>query len=148
MNIYPSWWNTPITVYNKFEDPQTNIIQWYRKQLDGAFWKNVGQKVNIGDTVLETNSIICRIRKSDLFKEKYEWDELANDIKSDFFTLGVGDIIIRGNIVNEIDEYTKGQRSSDLIARYKALQGCIQIERVSINVDGGRGQEHYLAEGI
>ena len=71
-NIYPEWWETTITVYNKFTDPQTKVVRWYKTVITGAFWKDVHEKVKIGQTVLETNSIICRIRKDDRFLEKQE----------------------------------------------------------------------------
>ena len=38
MNDYPIWWNTTITIYNKYEDPQTHVITWFRKVVNGAFF--------------------------------------------------------------------------------------------------------------
>jgi hypothetical protein len=67
---------------------------------------------------------------------------------SDFFTLGTGDIIVKGEVDDEIDEYTSKKRSTDLVAKYKALQGCMQIEEVAINVGAGRCNEHYYVKGI
>ena len=65
----------------------------------------------------------------------------------DYFTLAPGDIIVKGIITDNIDEYTKGQRSSDLINKYKDLRGCIQIEDVALNVGVGRNNEHYYVRG-
>ena len=148
MNIYPEWWNTSITIYNRVEDAQTNVISWYKHAVDGAFWKYVKDKMTVGETVLETNKIICRIRKDEAYMDKSEWLALPNDKKAGFFTLGQKDIIVKGAVEDEIDEYVKGHRSTDIIAKYKALQGCMEIDTVSDNTGGGRGQEHYLAEGI
>lgn len=148
MNIYPEWWNTSITIYNRVEDAQTNVISWYKHTVDGAFWKYVKDKMTVGETVLETNKIICRIRKDEAYMDKSEWLALPNDKKAGFFTLGQKDIIVKGAVEDEIDEYVKGHRSTDIIAKYKALQGCMEIDTVSDNTGGGRGQEHYLAEGI
>ena len=127
MNNYPTWWNTTITVYNKFVDPQTKVVRWDKTVITGAFWKYIHEKVMIGQTVLETNSIVCRIRKDDRFLEKYEWLQKPND---------------------EINEYQQGKRSTDLIAKYKELQGCMSIDECANNTGGGRGQEHYVAKGI
>lgn len=69
MNSYPIWWDTDLTIYNKFTDPQTHLIKWYRTVLTNCFWKYVGDKVSVGNTVLETNDIICRIPQNDKFKE-------------------------------------------------------------------------------
>ena len=148
MNSYPEWWATTITVYNKAQDPLTQIIRWYRHTVDGCFWKNVGNKVQVGEVTLETNDIICRIPKQDNFLEKYEWLNTPNDHMEDYFTLGQDDIIVKGNVEDVIDEYTKGSRSSDLISKYKQLQGCMEIQQVANNTGTGLGIEHYYVKGI
>ena len=147
MNHYPSWWNETITVYNKYTDPVTNLITWYRHVVTGAFWKNIGNKVTIDKTVIETDTIICRMRKDDTFLPKYEWIALPNDTMSDYYTLGRGDILVRGEVDDEVQEYTNGHKSTDLVHKYKDLQGCMTIDEVTINIEGGRGNEHYLARG-
>lgn len=148
MSNYPTWWNQTITVYNKREDAITHFITWYSTTLYNCFWKYTGDKVTIGNTTLETNNTICRIPESDIFLEKYLWLQQPNDKISDYFTLGGGDIIVKGEVTDKIDEYTAGKRSSDFIAKYKELQGCIEIEEVAINIGGGRNNPHYFVKGI
>lgn len=148
MSNYPQWWDTDITIYNRYEDPQTHVIRWFRTNVSGAFWKYVRDKVVIGETTLETDKTICRIREDARFKERYQWISLPNDQMNQFFTFGRQDIIVRGNIAEDIDEYTQGQRSTDFIDKYKAMQGCMEIESISINVGGGRNNPHYLIEGL
>ena len=146
--IYPEWWNTTVTIYNKFTDPQTQVVKWYKSVVNGTFWKYVGDKITVGKTVLETNNIICRIRKDDRFLEQYQWLNIPNDKMKDYFTLGKGDIIVKGEVDDEVNEYQNGHRSTDLIAKYKDLQGCMSIERIAINVGAGRCDEHYYVKGI
>ena len=148
MNNYPSWWDTTITIYNKYEDPQTNIVTWHRHVIKNTFWKYSGDKVVIGNTVLETKNIICRIRKDPEFLERHEWIRLPNDQMVNYFTLGQGDIIVKYEVDDEINEYVSGKRSSDLKKKYKALQGCIEVQEWSNNTGGGRGNEHYYVKGI
>lgn len=148
MNNYPSWWDTTITVYNRYEDKQTNLVTWFRHKVDGAFWKYTGDKVVINNTVLETKNIICRIRKDDAFLEKHEWIAIPNDQMSNYFTLSQGDIIVKGEVNDEINEYVSGKRSTDLKKKYKDLQGCLEIQEWSNNTGGGRGNEHYFVKGI
>ncbi|MBO6272803.1 hypothetical protein J6O48_08505 [bacterium] len=148
MNNYPSWWDTTITIYNRYEDKQTNLVTWFRHKVDGAFWKYTGDKVVINNTVLETKNIICRIRKDDAFLEKHEWIAIPNDQMSNYFTLSQGDIIVKGEVNDEIDEYVSGKRSTDLKKKYKDLQGCVEIQEWSNNTGGGRGNEHYFVKGI
>lgn len=148
MNNYPSWWNTTITIYNKYEDPQTNLVTWYRHKVDGAFWKYTGNKVVVGNTVLETKDIICRIRKDTGFRETTDWLAVPNDQMSNYFTLSQGDIIIRGDVDDVINEYVAGKRSTDLKKKYKSLQRCLEIQEWADNTGGGRGNEHYYVKGI
>lgn len=148
MNNYPQWWNTTITVYNKFEDPLTQIIKWYSTVLDNCFWKYTGDKITIGQTVLETNNTICRIPINEKFLEPYQWRAKPNDEMPNFFTLGVGDIIVKGEVTEQIDEYVSGKRSSNFLSKYKELQGCIEIQEVAINIGGGRNEEHYFVKGV
>ena len=147
MNHYGPWWDQTLTIYNKYMDPQTKVITWYRYVVTDSFWKYVGEKIHIGNTIIETKDIKCRIPKRDDFIEKYLWMQLPNDKMKDYFTLGENDIIIRGEVDDVIDEYTQGHRSTDIVSKYKALQGCMIINRVAINVDGGRGNEHYYVKG-
>lgn len=148
MSKYPVWWNTTVTIYNKHVDKQTQIVTWYRHTVDKCFYQHVLDKATLGNTVLETNRTICRIRKNGSFMLKHLWEELPSDIKANYFTLAQEDIIINGDVDDVIDEYTSGHRSSDLLEKYKQLQGCFEIESVSINVGPGRGLPHYKAQGV
>ncbi len=148
MNNYPKWWDTTITIYNKFEDPQTQIVRWYKYEVSDCFWKYSGDRVVIDKTVLDTTNVICRIRKHEAFLEKHEWIALPNDEMSNYFTLSEGDIIIKGSVDDTIDEYKSGKRSTDILKKYKALQGCFEVQEFSINVGKGRGNEHYYVRGV
>lgn len=148
MSDYPIWWDTQLTIYNKYEDPQTQVITWYKYTVTDCFWKYVGDKIDINGVTLETNNTICRIPKNSAFLEKHQWVAQPNDTMSNYFTLSPGDIIVKGVVDDVIDEYRSGSRSSDLLKKYKALQGCITIEEVGINVGKGRNNEHYFVKGI
>lgn len=148
MNDYPVWWDTTITVFNRFEDNQTNVISWYKTVIDGCFWKHIRDKISVGETVLETDKILCRIRKDERYKNRYDWERIPNDEMQNYFTLTQGDIIVKGSVDDEIDEYTEGQRSNDIVEKYKKYQGCFEIESCSDNTGVGRCNEHYIAEGL
>lgn len=145
---YPIWWDTTVTIYNRYENSQTQLVSWYRHVVHNCFWKYVGDKINVNNVVLETNNIICRIPKNDSFREKYQWVEIPNDLITNYFTLGQGDIIVRGEVDDIIDEYTAQHRSNDLISKYKKLQGCMTIDQIAINTGVGRNNEHYFVKGI
>lgn len=144
---YPQWWDTTITIYNRYEDKMTQVVTWFRHTAENCFWKYTGNTVNIGQTILATKDIICRIPEQEDFLERYQWEQLPNDEMSDYFTISPEDIIVKGNVDDVIDEYTKGHRSTDLLEKYKRLQGCMQVEEVALNVGGGRNEPHYYVKG-
>jgi hypothetical protein len=147
MARYPIWWEDTITVYNKYTDPQTQIVTWYKTVLNNCFWKHEKDKLSIGQTILETDRTICRIPQDAKFLERYEWEKQSNDLMGEYFTLSQGDIIAKGAVDEDINEYVKGSRSTDFIAKYKALRGCIEIEAVSINTKTGTNNKHYWVSG-
>ena len=147
MSNFPVWWDATVTVYNKFVDTQTNLVSWYRTVVTDCFWKMSGVEVLVGSTLLDSKSIVCRIRKDSRFLEKQVWVQLPNDEKANYFTLAQGDIIIKGRCEEEIDEYTKGHRSSDLLGKYREYQACMEITECSNNTGPGRNNEHYFARG-
>lgn len=143
---YPEWWNTTITVYNKYEDPDTRLITWHRTVVHNCFWKYTGNKIVVGETALETNTTVCRIPVNTAFLEKHIWDEA--DDKFTCFTLSPGDIIIKGEVEDVIDEYESRYRASDIVTKYKKKQGCMMIEQCAINTGVGIGIEHYYVRGV
>ena len=148
MNNYPDWWNTTITLFNRYEDPLTQLVTWYKTVIEGCFWKNVHDKVKIGEVVLETDGIICRIRKDERFVDAETWLSLPSDTKANYFTLGPQDIVIQGDVDETINEYQSGSRSTDVLAKYKKLQKCLEVEQFANNTGEGLGNEHYFIKGI
>lgn len=144
---YPVWWEHTVTVYNKFVDRQTDLVRWFKNVVTDCFWQMSGAEVQVGSTVLDSKSIICRIPKDERFLEKQEWIALPNDQMENYFTLAQGDIIVKGECDFVIDEYTQGHRSSDLLGQYRQYQACMEITEYSNNTGKGRNEEHYLARG-
>ena len=144
---YPVWWDTTITIYNKYIDAQTQIVRWYRTVVTDCFWNLDGSTVKVGDVTLNSKSIICRIPKDIRFLEKRDWLNTPNDEMNSYFTLGQGDIIVKGEVNDVIDEYTSGYRSTDLLNKYKGYQECMEVNDYAINTGTGRNNEHYLARG-
>ena len=147
MNKYPKWWNQTITVYNQFKDPKTNKIVWQSIVIPNCFWRYTEEKFIINGTVVNSNVTVCRIPKHKRFLERYLWEQLSDSDRQNYFTLSIGDMIVKGKVNDTIDEYTSGKRSNDFLTHYKKLQGCTLISMVAVNVDGGRDAEHYLVKG-
>lgn len=138
------YWNDAITLYNRYEDKQTNAIQWCRHILINCFVKRTNNKINIGGEQLVTDDIIIRIPNQYNYKKPCEWVNISDDIRFNYITLQPGDLILLGKVFEDIDEYTAGQRSNDLISKYKLL-GSIFVTAVNIN-DFMPGA-HYLVRG-
>lgn len=153
MSDFPfPWWDKTITVYNKFVDPTTQRVSWYRTVVENCFWKAQNIIFNMGrygvsqiGVLTENKTITCRIPKNEKYLARKEWRELEN--KSDYFTLANKDIIILGEVEDVIDEYVAGQRSTDLIAKYTEDDACLEIDTYVDNVQTGVGLEHYRITG-
>lgn len=144
---FPVWWDTTVTVYNKYTNTQTSLVLWYKTVLTDCFWKFDGSTIRVGDVTLDSKSILCRIPKSANFLEKQEWIKLPNDQMENYFTLAQGDIIVKGVCEENIDEYTAGHRSTDLLNKYREYQACMEITDFTNNTGVGRNNEHYFTRG-
>lgn len=138
------FWNKTITLYNKHEDEQTGLIKWYRHGLVNCFYKVTNNTVSVGGVQLQTDENIIRIPKQTNYLPPYKWMQTPNDEKGDAITLQSGDLIFLGDVSEEIDEYTSGKRSTDIIKKYSTL-GSVFVKSVNINdfVPGA----HYLVRG-
>lgn len=146
------WWDKTITIYNKYVDPETQRVTWYKTIIKNCFWKAANTIYNMGrfgmSTVgiqLETKTITCRIPKDKRYVTKRTWSTLTD--KSGKFTLANGDIIVLGEVDDVIDDYTPGQRSTDLLSKYKVYDECLEIEAYADNVRTGIALEHYRITG-
>ena len=148
MNNYPEWWDATVTIYNKFVDPQTQLVTWYSTTVENCFWKDVGSKILVGNVTLDGNYIICRIPVNEQYLDPGEWKDTPSYYRADYFTIQPDDILIKGAVTDTIDEGVSGNRATDLIKKYKASGSCMQVDTVVNNTGGGRGDEHYSVKGI
>lgn len=140
---YPAWWNKTVTLYNRFEDGE-GVVKWYRTVLPGCFVKTVPALIISGNTGTEKPQATVRIRKSENYVPSAEW--LNDESKRNFgFTVQNEDIIVIGNVSDDIDEYESGKRSDDFINKYKSA-GCITVKLFSVNDFGATA--HYKVVGI
>ena len=146
MSNYPEWWDKTVTVYNKYKDPTTAVVTWHSTKIAGCFWKDVGVKLEVGNTSIVTSDIICRIPKQASYLSPFDWYELQD--KSGAFTLKQGDIIVLGEFNDEIDEYTRGQRSTDLLEKYHEIDSCMEIKKVAVDTMTGMLSPHYRIVGV
>ena len=141
-NAYPSWWSTTITLYNKFTDSETQEVSWKRTVLTNCFLTVSKELATMTSQATQTyrNVMLCRIPKNSKYVDAYTWSTMSNH--SSKFTLQDGDIIVKGKVTDEIDEYTKGSRATDLVEKYKA-KGVFRIGLIQDNSDEIRNLPHY-----
>ena len=144
-NAYPEWWDKTITIYNQYKDPTTKVIRWYRTSIDDCFWKNIGSKVQINNTIIDTHSIVVRIPQNSKYLDFDEWKNLTNDSMSDYFTLQLNDIIILGRCDEEINEGVSGERSNDFLNNHKGK--VMVIKEFAIDTFTGLDNPHYRILG-
>ena len=76
---FPVWWDTSITLYNKYEDNRGEVT-WYRRVIEGCFWKYVGDQVRVADRLLSTEDTVVRIPESSPYF-KYTCDNIVHTDK-------------------------------------------------------------------
>ena len=146
-SMYPIWWNKAITIYNKYEDPVTQLVKWHKHIILKCFVKTTATMISGGQVTYNTSSNIIRVPQSDVFKPYNEWVSIPNTEQSDYFTLHQGDIVILGPVEDIIDEYKAGLRSTDLVSKYKELGMCLTIDSWQDNTGIGRVCPHYFISG-
>ena len=147
MNKYPEWWDTTITIYNKYINPLTHTISWIRHVINGCFWGNTNNMITVGSVQIRSNDVVCRIPENKQYKPQAEWKNTPNDIMSNYFTVNTGDILICGNVDDVINEDLSGHRANDVISKYKDTLDCIVVKQFSDNTGSGRGMPHYSVTG-
>jgi hypothetical protein len=150
MSNYPAWWDKTLTIYNKRIDATTRKITWHRTVVTNCFWKYVNEiYANQYTTVrvaYPTKSVIVRIPEDERFLKTGAYAH-ADDVTGKF-TLAEGDIIILGEVDDELDEYTQGKRKSDIITKYKDTGECIEIKSHTDDVGTALALPHYHVLGV
>lgn len=144
---YPIWWDKTITIYNRYENATTQLVQWHKNILYNCFAKSTATLISGGQTTYNTDNNIIRIPQSNRYKPYSEWINIPNTEQPNYFTLHQGDIIIMGEVDDVINEYKDGMRSSDLISKYKELGMCLTIDAYQDNTGVGRTCPHYFVSG-
>ena len=144
---YPNWWDKTITLYNKYENPTTQLVKWYKHIIPNCFIKTTSSMISGGQITYNTNNNIIRIPQNDAFKSYDEWVSIPNTEQNEYFTIHQGDIIVTKEVEDIIEEYTSGLRSTDLISKYKDLGLCLTIDAWQDNTGKGRVSPHYFVSG-
>lgn len=136
--MYPRWWNEKITLYNKYNGLDENgrtIIKWQKTILSNCFFQQVSKKELIGNSVVTQNINIVRIPFNKSF---LPFADFIDSTKETYFTLNPGDIVVKGIILDEIEDAHSG---NVLFEKYPNLL-IMEVKKVSIN--DALQNKHYM----
>ena len=117
------YWNDSLTIYHKAVSPDGRV-SWTRQCYMSCFWKDRTGRDPSGGAAGSTATRIARIPKQ--------------------VTVSAGDIAVWGCVYDSIDEYTSGNRSTDI--RKKHPRSFI-VSSVHHNTGDGWPIPHTYIEG-
>lgn len=94
--------NADITIYNKYINKTTGIEAYQRTVITGVHWQ--GKKTSTVSTngLLVADSVLLIIDRLDNYVLPKAFKKLTDIQRPNFFTFGIGDKIVKGNIDFEI----------------------------------------------
>lgn len=108
--------NANLTIYNKYIADRADV--YLRTEITSVAWENQTgvKRLTSGGVISDDKAIIyIPFQRGSAFLSPKTWQALANEDKSDNWTLQEGDIIVKGIASDEITtEFTV----SDLMAKY------------------------------
>lgn len=95
-----------VTIYNQVKgiDPITNkaFTIWRRRVLTGCSWRRSMQTLQVGTVQITSEDYIVQVPYSELYVPYYEYEDMTADEQEQHFTGNAGDLIVRGEIADEI----------------------------------------------
>lgn len=128
-----------ITLYNRYTDKSSgrSVIHFKRTVLKNCYFGTETVKQINGNTLSQANNYICRIPQNDAYIDIYNGEE-------DRFTLKPGDIIVKGEVEEEIQD-VQGERVSDLLQKYNGTSFTVRAVSDNTLLADSR---HYRASGV
>lgn len=110
--INPTFQDT-ITLYHQHrhldETTKRNVTEWVRMVLTDCYFGTQNVETLNGNTLSQASSYTVRIPKNDAYTEQY------NGVG---FSVAPGDIIVKGEVLDEISSIS-GVTASDVLNKYK-----------------------------
>lgn len=139
-------YNQTITVYNclrAVDNPNSKSDIWYKTVLKNCFYKCLIEQVAAGNGIRMANVYTVRIPESKDYKTYQEWIKLPSDTRSAYFTLGISDIIVKGDCMEKITGLSP-DTASEFLKRKKP--DAFVITAVSDNASHKHAR-HYRVGG-
>ena len=99
MVLFP---NTGITIYNKYFDKTVSLDKYQRTIIEKVNWSSK-EKLVVGDKgATKTDVTLIIIDKLDNYISPKRFKRLSDTERVNYFTFGLGDKIVKGNIIFEV----------------------------------------------
>jgi len=116
-------WKERVTLFRRSVDA-TGKVTWSSRFLYGCYWiEKTGVSPTGGSSAVTATRAVRIPMKVDI---------------------AIGDIVVNGAVLDSVDEYTVGKRSTDLRKKYPA---SFTVRGIHDNVRVGRPIPHIYAEG-
>lgn len=119
------YWDATITLYQRQAD-ENGAVSWKRSVFKNCFWQRKAIRDRTNGAEFGMLSAVCRM-------------------PAPYPEVRIGDIIVCGSVEDEIDEYTSGRRSTDLLDKYAG--NSMLVSDVHHNVRKITGMDHLYAGG-
>lgn len=130
--------NADITIYNKYYDAANDVDKYQMTVIKGVNWQGKKHATVSDKGLLLADSTLIFIDKLDNYIKPKKFNKLSDEERPNYFTLAVGDKIVKGEITFEITGI-KPYRVADLENEFDDV---INIKSVNILTD------HIEVEGV
>lgn len=129
--------NADLTLYNKYVDPATRSEKYQRTVIHEVLWENRKAANVIKSGLMEADqaSIYIPFQRGACFLSHTEWQALTS--KTGWWTLQVGDFVVRGVVTDEI---TSSFTITGLKAKYNDV---LSIKSVDTMDYGSQALRHW-----
>lgn len=141
-----------VTIYNQVKciDKITNkaFTIWRRRVLTGCSWRRSMQTLQVGTVQITSEDFIIKVPYSKLYVPYYEYEDMTADEQEQHFTGNAGDLIVRGEVADEIKWYmadgTVGQEGITVTTLKEKYKGRIlTVKEFQNNALDGFPLKHY-----
>jgi hypothetical protein len=129
--------NTSMTIYNRYVDPITRLDKWQRHNLNFVYW-DASSGVSISKGMSQNSNVDVYIPTNMNYMTYYTYPINFKLNPVGYWTIQNGDIIVKGNITDEIT------KASDLERKYNNVY---TVQNVTENFYGSPNMQHVYIRG-
>lgn len=129
--------NADITIYNEYYDIASGYDKYQRTVIEGVDWQGKRNATVTDKGLLLADSVLVILDKLDNYISPKKFKKLSNVDRIDYFTLSVGDKIVKGESDFEITG-VKPNSIADLESNFDDVVNIISVTHCS---------NHFEVEG-